>query len=86
MTAAILLGALLAASAQDTERSIESGLAPTKARSAHHARNRRLAHRSSGTSGETITLPDLPPGSAGGPLPNYFRNCEEPTAPRYCAK
>ena len=27
--------------------------------------------------------PNLPKGSAGGPLPNYFRNCEEPR-PRFC--
>ena len=39
---------------------------------------------SSDTSDEGFPQPHLPRGTAGGPLPNYFPNCNEPIRPRFC--
>ena len=35
-------------------------------------------------SGSQVILPSIPTGEAGGPLPNDFKNCEEPIGPRFC--
>jgi hypothetical protein len=61
---------------------------------AHKARATRHAKASDRTSGvdreprtfggEDVTIPFIPPGEAGGRLPNNFRNCEEPIVPRFC--
>jgi hypothetical protein len=34
--------------------------------------------------GAEVILPSVPKGRAGGPLPNDFKNCEEPIVPRFC--
>src|SRR5690242_14180239 len=34
--------------------------------------------------GSEVILPSIPKGEAGGPLPNNFKNCEEPIVPRFC--
>jgi len=80
--AATLLTGMIGASAQD----IEGASVPAKGHSTRHHGHRRSADMTGNESGQLVALPDIPRGSAGGPLPNYFRNCEEPTSPRFCAK
>jgi Rod binding domain-containing protein len=97
VVAAILLAGTFAAHAQDTD----AGAAPPKARTAHHVshndrkRVRRRATPTPSTASrapaatdedEEFPQPNIPRGSAGGPLPNYFKNCEEPIVPRFCAQ
>jgi hypothetical protein len=68
----------------------------TKSRSTHHSKasdqnskasdqatDRAEAVQLLGGNLNQLLSPKLPNGSAGGPLPNYFRNCEEPR-PRFC--
>jgi hypothetical protein len=71
-------------------------LSRTKSRSTHHSKASDQNSKESDQAtdrGEAVQLlggnlnqllnPKLPRGSAGGPLPNHFRNCEEPR-PRFC--
>jgi hypothetical protein len=81
LVAASLVTGIIGAHAQDIE-GIYSGVASPKGHSTRHNAHRRSANND----GEVIAQPDIPRGSAGGPLPNHFRNCEKPTSRRYCAK
>jgi hypothetical protein len=86
VVAVILLAGAFTAQAQNTE-----GDFSYKARAAHHSkgsdrtqRSGRVEPESSAIGDEEITFPFIPKGEAGGRLPNYFANCEEPIVPRFC--
>jgi hypothetical protein len=86
IAAAILLAGSLTAHAQNTE----GNLSP-KVHSTHHSkasdrtRTNRRVEREPTTIGDEYTIaPVIPKGEAGGSLPNYFKNCEEPIVPRFC--
>jgi hypothetical protein len=59
-----------------------------KARATRHAkasdRTSRVGREPRTFGEEDATTPFIPPGEAGGRLPNNFRNCEEPIVPRFC--
>jgi hypothetical protein len=69
----------------------------TKSRSAHHSKASDQDSRASGQGVDRSEMeqllggnvqqllnPKLPKGSAGGPLPDYFPNCEHPQVRRFC--
>jgi hypothetical protein len=86
IAAVILLAGSITAHAQNTEGSLSP-----KAHSTHHSKasdrtrtNGRVEREPSTLDDEEAITPFIPKGEAGAPLPNYFRNCEEPIVPRFC--
>jgi hypothetical protein len=86
VAAVILLAGAFTAQAQNAEGDFSH-----KARAAHHSkasdrtqRSGRAEREPSSIGDEEVTFPFIPEGEAGGRLPNYFTNCEEPIVPKFC--
>lgn len=82
VVAAVLLAVPASAYAQDKDNDTSTQQTPVS-QSSRTRSNNSANYKSSlaGTAGSSLPL--LPRGSAGGPLPNVFRNCEHPR-PRFC--
>jgi hypothetical protein len=82
VVAAVLLAVPASAYAQDKDTDTST----QQPRTSQNSRSRSYDSANyesslAGTAGSSLPL--LPRGSAGGPLPNVFRNCEHPR-PRFC--
>lgn len=87
-TMALVLAATCAAAAQADDTAAARG---SHRHAAHHSSHHRTAPSEPADSmygsenDYAVTGPLVPKGEAGGPLPNFFPNCEHP-APWFCTK